>query len=144
MKIETKEICEKEKPVSLGDWTEILGADFSGSGIYKTKFKAPHNAQKMCIDLGKVHCSTEVFLNGESLGVCVMSPYVYEVLTDSLKEENTLEIRVTNTSANEYYHTKSFDKWQSWQLTPYDRIQKVFHKDSLSGGLHGPVKIKFN
>lgn len=72
-----------------------------------------------------------------------MTPYTYEIDTTTLNECNTLEIRVSNTSANEYLHTKTFDKWQKWQVGPYHDIQNEFHKNSLQGGLYGPVKILF-
>ena len=72
-----------------------------------------------------------------------MSPYQYEIQAETLQMENTLEIRVSNTPANEYVHTRSFQKWNDWQLTPYHSMEQEFHKDSLFGGLYGPVKIKF-
>ena len=138
-----EEIKEEEKPIALGEWADTVGKDFSGSGIYKTKFTLPAKNGKISIDLGRVQCSCEAFVNGESLGVLTMSPYVYEVDYNMLKDENILEIRVSNTAANEYRNTKSFDKWQTWQLTGFRRIQDVFHDDSLYGGLYGPVKIKY-
>ena len=70
-----------------------------------------------------------------------MAPYLYELPKDLLREKNSLKIRVSNTPANEYNYTKSFEKWQKWQLSPYWEKEKIFHEDSLSGGLYGPVKI---
>lgn len=81
-------------------------------------------------------------VNGKSYGIKVMAPYEFEIPAKDLKENNILEIRVTNTAANEYNYTKSFDKWQPWQL-PYMKIQNVYHEDSLSGGLIGPIKVYF-
>jgi len=143
MSFSLEEINEEEKPIALGDWSNIVGVDFSGSGVYKTNFKAPKNEGVICLDLGDVRYSCEAFLNGKSLGVRTMSPFTYEINAIDLDDDNTLEVRVTNTGANEYYYTKSFDKWQPWQLTTYAKTQNLFHKDSLSGGLCGPVKIKF-
>ena len=143
MEFVKQEIAETEVPVSLGDWAEITGIDFSGSGIYKTEFTLPENKGKICIDLGDVYSSCEIFINGKSYGICGMSPYIYEIDTENLCDRNTLEIRVSNTSANEYLYTKSFDKWQKWQVSPYHETQNLFHKDSLQGGLYGPVKILY-
>ncbi len=143
MEFETHTINEDEVPVALGDWCEYTGKEFSGSGIYKTTFTLPQKVSKIHLDLGKVCCSCEVFINGKSLGIIAMNPYAFEIPGELLKKENTLEIRVTNSAANEYLFTDSFDKWQPWQLTPYREREDLFHADSLSGGLYGPVKILY-
>lgn len=143
MNFETEEICEEEKKIELGDWENVTGVDFSGSGVYKTTFELTGEKDKICLDLGAVFSSAEVYLNGESLGIKVMAPYRYIIPKALLKEKNNLEIRVSNTAANEYLHTKSFDKWQPWQLTSYINHQTIFHKDSLKSGLYGPVKILY-
>ena len=143
MEFVKREIAETEESISLGDWAEVTGIDFSGSGIYKTEFKLPKSEGKICIDLGDVYSTCELFINGRSYGVCGMSPYIYEIDAQTLRDQNTLEIRVSNTCANEYLYTKSFDKWQKWQISPYHEIQNVFHKDSLQGGLYGPVKLLY-
>lgn len=135
------EICEDGAKVSLGDWSTYVGKEFSGSGIYETTFRFKEVSYPLCLDLGEVHHTCEVFLNGQSLGVCVMAPYRYVLPAELLQEENTLQIRVSNTAANEYNYTKSFDKWQKWQLSPYWDKEKLFHEDSMSGGLYGPVRI---
>ena len=111
--------------------------------MYKTTFKKPDGAETMLVDLGEVHYSCEVFVNGESLGILPMSPYKCEIPAEILKQDNVLEVRVSNTAANEYESTKSFDKWQTLQLTSYYPTQKLFHVDSLSGGLYGPVKLYY-
>ena len=139
----SKDIQEEEQVVELGDWVNIVGKEFSGSGIYKTKFKKPENSETLLLDLGEVHYSCEVFVNGKSLGILPMSPYRCEMPESVLKEENILEIRVSNTAANEYESTTSFDKWQIWQLTTYHNTQKLYHADSISGGLFGPVKLYY-
>ena len=143
MEFENQNIDEDEVPVKLGDWDKYAGREFSGSGIYKTTFSLPENASKLHLNLGDVRCSCEVFVNNKSIGVKCMSPYTFEIPDSVLKKENVLEIRVSNTAANEYLHTKSFDKWQEWQLTPYFKTENIFHKDSLASGLYGPVKILY-
>ena len=112
MEFETHTLNEDEKPTVLGDWCEYTGKEFSGSGIYKTTFTLPQKVSKIRLDLGKVCCSCEVFINGKSLGIIALDPYVLEIPGELLKEENTLKIRVTNSAANEYLFTNSFDKWQ--------------------------------
>ena len=139
----SKDIQEEEQVVELGDWVNIVGKEFSGSGIYRTLFKKPENSGTLLLDLGKVHYSCEVFVNGKSLGILPMSPYRCEIPESIVQEDNVLEIRVSNTPANEYESTTSFDKWQIWQLTTYHNTQKLYHADSISGGLIGPVKLYY-
>ena len=139
--LETYDIDEKAEPIELGCWAERVGLDFSGSGIYETSFKKP--SSPAALDLGDVRYTTEVLLNGTSLGVKVMKPYRYKLPTELIKEDNKLEIRVTNTPANQYQFTKSFDKWGKWQLTPFHERQLLFDRDSLESGLYGPVKLLF-
>ena len=139
----SKDINEDEQIVELGDWTNLVGIEFSGSGIYKTTFNKPKESGAIMLDLGEVHYSCEVFVNGISKGIVAMSPYTVELQAETLKEENILEIRVSNTAANEYESTTSFDKWKPWQLTSYYPTQKLYHVDALSGGLYGPVKLYY-
>ena len=140
---ESKEINMPELKAELGDWRKYTGDSFSGSCVYRTTFKNPAEHKNMMLDLGDVCYTCEAFVNGESLGVKVMPPYRFCIDKSFLKENNTLEIRVSNTAANEYYYTDKFDTWAPWQLTPYYTKTQVFHKDSLKSGLFGPVKILY-
>lgn len=143
MQFETNTYEEEPKPIALGDWSEVVGIRYSGSGVYSTTFRAPKKIGKIILDLGEVHATCEVFVNGTSVGVCGMSPYLYEIPAKMLKEENVLDIRISNTIANEHLYTDTFDKWQDWQMGPYFDRCNTFHKDSLQGGLYGPVMIKY-
>lgn len=138
---ESMEVQEESKETTLGDWSHYIGKEFSGTGIYETEFQLSDCDEDLCLDLGEVHYTCEAFLNGKSLGVKVMKPYKYELPKELLQNKNVLEVRVSNTPANEYSYTKSFDKWAKWQLSPYWEKEKLFQKDSISGGLYGPVKI---
>ena len=139
---DTIKIQEDAQPVALGDWKVVTGSGFSGSCVYEMQFITPQNiGEKVLLDLGDVRYTCEVFLNGKSLGVKIMSPYQYEIFVKDLKPVNQLQIRITNTPANEFNATRAFDVWQDWQLSPYWERQKIFHKDSMYGGLYGPVRI---
>lgn len=143
MTTESVDVSEGEIKVCLGDWRKYLGEDFSGSCIYKTEFAIPKTAKDtITLDLGKVFISAEAFVNGKTLGVKVMPPYSYEIPVGQLSKNNVLEVRVSGGVANQYVHTKHFDKWQDWQKSPYEMIEK-YDKDSLDGGLIGPVKITY-
>ena len=135
------DIDEAAEPIELGPWAERVGIEFSGSGIYETSFKMPSG--NAVLDLGDVRYTCEVFVNGESLGTRVMPPYRYELPSELLREENKLEIRVSNTPGNQMQFTKAFDKYGEWQLTSYHKRQLIFDRDTLESGLFGPVKICF-
>ena len=72
-----------------------------------------------------------------------MKPYRYEIPANILREKNELEIKVTNTAANQQRYSKAFETWAPWQLTVYTEKQDLFDEDSLESGLFGPVKILF-
>ena len=144
MRAESVDIIEDEKEVIFGDWRQFVGEEFSGSGIYKMTFFAPDDIRgRAMIDLGKVCYSAEVTLNGVSLGTKIMPPYTFEFNAEILKNENVLCIRVANSVANAFTYTASFDKWASWQLSPFSEKQRAFDKESFSGGLIGPLTLKF-
>lgn len=133
----------EEMPVRIGvgDWRSIAGDDFSGDALYSTEFCRPSDAEKIRIDLGEVKYSCELFLNGESKGIRCMAPYVYDVETQELKDRNLLEIRVSNTAANQYIHTDTFDQFPENVIGPYHNTTMRFEQESLESGLFGPVTI---
>ena len=137
------DIEEEYQRGELGDWCAVTGYDFSGSCKYRTTFKKPQTDGDIVIDLGKVNVSCELFVNGISQGVRVMPPYTFKVNKELLKDENVLEVRVSNTVANERVHTTTFDKWAWWQRSPYEFKIAKFDKSSLSSGLFGPVKLYY-
>lgn len=134
---------EKSVPVSLGDWADIIGENYSGSAVYEKKFTLPADkiGEEGEIDLGQVHYAAEVYLNGHSLGTVLTSPYRLKIPANVLAENNDLLIVVTNTSANLYVHTDYFDKWKTEELSPYFEAELEFAKDLVSGGLYGPVTL---
>ena len=58
-----------------------------------------------------------------------------------LKENNTLKVVVTNTTANWYVHTDYFKRWKKEELSEYFEGEIEYAKDFLTGGLYGPVTI---
>lgn len=132
---------ETAKPVSVGDWQEVMGSEFTGDGLYETEFATPVEGG-VILDLGEVASACEVFLNGRSLGVRVVSPWRYEIGQEALlKEKNHLAIRVTNNPANAYLGTDAFDKMEHWTLSPYHDREMEFSRESKAGGILGPVTL---
>ena len=130
--------------IALGDWSKKTGKAFSGTCEYRTEFSLPaQTSGAVVLDLGEVRYVCEAFLNGKPLGKRIMPPYRYEIGAEDLRAQNELLLRVTNTPANQYYYTRTYRKWAKWQMGPYFARQKIFNKDSLSGGLYGPVVIRY-
>lgn len=134
---------EKSVSANLGDWADIIGCDYSGSGIYETEFTLQTEmiGKEGEIDLGDVRYAAEVYLNEHFLGTALTSPYRLKIPANVLAENNKLKIVVTNTSANRYVHTHYFDKWNIKELSPYFEAELNFAKDLVSGGLYGPVAL---
>lgn len=89
----------------LISWTAFDNDDrvksFAGTATYSTTFARPQGtADAWLIDLGRVHDSARVKLNGRDLGTPI-GPW-FRVVVDgaSLRPTNTLEVTVTNLSAN--------------------------------------------
>ena len=134
---------EGEVLCELGAWDEIVGVDYSGSCTYKTEFSLSCDMidSEGEIDLGDVFYSAKVELNGVLLGSVLASPYRLKIPRNILREKNTLSVTVTNTAANWYVTTDYFDKYQISELSPYFEGEMRYAKDSLNGGLYGPIKL---
>lgn len=134
---------DKAVPVTLGDWSCLLGSAYSGSGVYEAEFTLPTEkiGKEGEIDLGAVCYAAHVYLNDKSLGNALAPPYSLKIPSGLLQKENKLKIIVTNTSANWYLHTDYFDKWSIKELSPYFEAELEYAKDSVSGGLYGPVTL---
>ena len=80
----------------LGDWRAVLGEDFSGDACYRTSFR--HDGSEVALlDLGKVNYACEVKLNGKSLGMKMLPPFVFDIRGKLRRGINRLEVVVTNT-----------------------------------------------
>ncbi len=134
---------DKEVPVSLGDWANLIGSAYSGSCVYETTFTLPDEKVGKAgeIDLGDVRFMAQVYLNDQPLGTALMPPYRLKIPADVLSKNNQLKVFVTNTSANWYAHTDYFDKWKTEELSPYFEAELEYAEDLVSGGLYGPVVL---
>lgn len=134
---------DKAVPVKLGDWSSLIGSAYSGSCAYETTFTLPDEMIGKIgkISLGDVHFTATVYLNERCLGTALMPPYNLNIPADLLIKDNRLKIVVTNTSANWYLQTDYFDKWSIRELSPYFETELDYAKDSVSGGLYGPVVL---
>lgn len=115
--------------MKLGNWDEQGLEGYSGGVRYaKTLMREEptENGNRVLLDLGSVRGTAEVFLNGESAGVRIWSPYVFN-LTDHLRQgNNRLEVDVFGT------------------LGPYLDATSPTHfvfPGQRTSGLMGPVKL---
>ena len=115
--------------MKVGSWEEQGLVGYSG-GVRYSQTLLRGNADRANIrtllDLGRVRGTAEVHVNGESVGVRIWSPYVFD-LTDHLRPgENELHISVYNT------------------LGPYmEAISPTFYvfPGQTVSGLLGPVTV---
>lgn len=131
----------------LASWTERGGAEesFAGTAHYSLTFDAPATNSNWQLDLGEVHESARVKLNGRNLGTLIMPPY--RVVVDDLKPAgNVLEVEVTNLSAN---RVRDLDRRKvEWKVMKDINLVNLDYKpfDASSwpvrpSGLLGPVTL---
>ena len=88
----------------LRSWTVFDGDDvkrFSGTAIYQTTFERPaRSAAAWLLDLGRVHDSARVVLNGRDLGTLIGPAFRLMLDPSDLAAANVLEIHVSNLMAN--------------------------------------------
>ena len=85
----------------LESWTErdTAAERFSGTAVYRTVFDAPGQGTEWLLDLGRVHASARVRLNGCDAGTLI-GPAFSIRLSGVQPTGNVLEIEVTNLAAN--------------------------------------------
>lgn len=154
----------------LDDWSrrEEPGIRYySGTARYRKRFAFDrHMARGMRVhlDLGRVADLAEVVLNGVELGVLWHPPYRLDV-TEHLRAENQLEVRVTNRWVNRligdqqladdgrYNAAGALETWPDWLLagkrSPTGRYtfttRRMWQKGDplVTSGLLGPVRLRW-
>jgi hypothetical protein len=88
----------------LGSWTRFEGDDvkrFSGTALYTARFPHPAGAGDVWrLDLGSVHDSARVSLNGREVATLVGPSFQLTLDAALLAAENRLDVHVTNLPAN--------------------------------------------
>jgi hypothetical protein len=95
------EVTKMKEPVL---WSGLEGDPykaFSGTAVYKTTFAKPAvKANFYRLSLGQVFHSARVSLNGEYKGTLISPPFIMDIQASEIKEENLLEISVSNLMGN--------------------------------------------
>ncbi len=142
------EIPESVQMVKLHSWTEFnpVTEAFSGTARYKTEFDNPDSeVTHWLLDLGDVRESARVWINGQALGCLWSVPF--STVTDLLqKGNNTLEIEVTNLSANRLRDLeKRGVEWKIfYEINMVNRHYEKFDAtvwDPMPSGLLGKVTL---
>jgi hypothetical protein len=93
-----------EKLMSWTDHEDPGIHHFSGIARYKKEFAVPgawlHDNVRLYLELGRLWCIGEVFLNGQSSGILWKPPYRVDVTKAVRPGSNRLEVEVANTWAN--------------------------------------------
>ncbi|MFZ5999500.1 MAG: glycosylhydrolase-like jelly roll fold domain-containing protein, partial [Bacteroidota bacterium] len=140
---------------TLTSWTNF-GMDyevFSGSATYRTEFRKPSGtATAWRLDLGTVKESARVVLNGKELATLIGPTFEVIVPSEELRDENTLEVTVSNLMAN---RIADLDKrkvfWKKFYNVNFPARKPENRKNGLfdasewtprESGLIGPVTLK--
>lgn len=132
----------------LESWTksDIEGIKyFSGTVPYTTRFtfEAEKADKRVWLDLGKVARVSELWLNGQNMGITWTPPYRYDV-TDVIKAgDNELKVEVVNTWSNRIIgDLTSSKKYTSTNLTQRGSRELTWEETPLlESGLLGPVTL---
>lgn len=118
----TNEECSFKERSNLSYWNKWVGFEnYSGTFTYENQFEVTGGIEgsSICVDLGEVHETAHVFINGIEVGVKMWAPYSIKCNSSIIKEGvNTIIVHVKNSLAN--------------------KMDKI----SLRSGLVGPVTIK--
>jgi hypothetical protein len=142
------------RPAPWTDFAGDAGRVFAGTAMYAVRFAAPGGpaADAWSLDLGTVHESARVRLNGREIGAALMAPYRVVIAAGEMQRENTLEITVTNLAANriadldrrrvpwKHFYNVNFPALRRENVGP-DHLFNAAHWPVRPSGLAGPVTL---
>ncbi len=134
----------RPRKTALGDWRHPLGAAFSGAARYAVTFDAPRGGDAI-LDLGDVRFACTVTLNGGEIGRRFWGPCRFNLSERLRRGVNRLEVEVSNTLANAIAAPGALRRRRAGNrpISPYDKMQYTFERESRCGGLYGPVSVVF-
>jgi hypothetical protein len=139
----------------LASWTTFGGEDkkdFSGTANYHIAFEKPAGkASAWLLDLGKVHETAEVKINGKTIATLVGPTFQCVIPTQLLQRNNTLDIVVANLMANRIaYMDRNNIPWKIFYNTnmpaklkenSFNGIFSAAAWQPLASGIIGPVTL---
>jgi hypothetical protein len=147
---------KKRATAELISWTGMEGEEvknFSGTARYSITFQKPTTAATgWILDLGKVHETAEVFLNGKKIATLIGPSFQVTISGAELKQSNKLEIVVANLMANRIsYMDRNNIPWKIFYNTNMPSQKRENSKNGLfdasewkplPSGLVGPVSLQ--
>lgn len=139
-----------KKLAQLVSWTELgdsAAGAYSGQAEYTLEFKMPKiKSDEYVLNLGKVHESARVWVNGHDAGILWSIPYQTRIGKYLKKGKNTIKIEVANLMAN---RMRDMDRkgiaWRKYHEINFVNINyKEFNAANWKpqpSGLVGPVTI---
>ncbi|MBZ4192195.1 glycosyl hydrolase [Niabella beijingensis] len=140
--------------IQPGSWTDLdvpSAGDFSGTAKYSTTFAKPGNAPGYLLNLGRVHETAEVILNGKSLATLIGPSFTTVIPASELRATNKLEIIVANLMANRIaYMDRNKLPWKVFyniniparlKENTMDGLFNAAHWKPQPSGLLGPVTM---
>lgn len=132
---------------TLCSWTELGEAaeSFAGTALYRIAFDAPDGHDAFLLDLGEVHASARVRLNGKPVQTLI-GPSFRTVLCGVQPTDNELEIEVTSLAANRIRDLdRRGEEWKIFEdINIVNREYKPFDASGwelMPAGLSGPVTL---
>ena len=139
----------------LGTWTDLEGddtRDFSGTAKYSILFQKPvDGAKRWVLDLGEVHETAEVFMNGKKISTLIGPTFQTVIAASEMKQVNKMEIIVANLMANRIaYMDRNNLPWKIFYNTNMPARKRENMKNGLfdasswkplPSGLLGPVTL---
>jgi hypothetical protein len=140
---------------NLKSWTEYSDdlKWFSGTASYSIAFaNSGFASDAIMIELGKVCNSAEVYLNGEKITTLIGPEFHVIIDKNKLKDENILEVRVTNLMANRIIYMDkngiNYKKFYNINFAARERknldengLFTAKNWEPLESGLIGPVRL---
>ena len=134
-----------EALVSWTDHSEFGIKHFSGTATYSREIEVSterlRKGRRVWLDLGEVHNTAEVAVNGKSLGVSWKAPYRVDITEAAVAGLNQVEVKVTNCWKN-----RILGDWKvpaeekvTWTLYPFYYDEK--DAALMTSGLLGPVRL---
>ena len=126
-------------------WTDLDQLrHYSGTVAYETTFVLPARTSAWQLDLGALHESADISINGKPAGCIWTTPYTLDVGPVCRAGKNTLRIEVTNLTANRVIaleqsgvHLKDRHFFVDYEYRPFDPTAW----EPLPSGLLGPVSL---
>jgi len=132
----------------LRSWTDLTTSRFfSGRGVYESAFHSPPFAGLgAMLDLGRVHETADVRINGQPVGVVWMRPYRFDVSRLLRPGLNKIRVDVTNLLINQILGSGPIDYSAVYakygqRFPPGDEWDVI--REPLISGLLGPVRLAF-